>query len=93
MIAGNSPYSRLAETIARRHGKGGGEFSEIAARIRAERNGAAGRTPVADDAPGDFAAAVARAGARRRGESEPDMPSNPIAAAIVMAGRKARGEA
>jgi len=39
-----------------------------------------------------FAAAVERAGARRRAEIEDDLPENPVARGIVLAGRRRRGE-
>jgi hypothetical protein len=38
------------------------------------------------------AAAIAKAGARRRAEVDDDLPTDPTARAILAAGKKARGE-
>lgn len=38
------------------------------------------------------AAAITKAGARRRAEIDDDLPTDPTAKAIILAGRRARGE-
>jgi len=44
------------------------------------------------DDTGLVAACIVAAGKRRRAESSDDLPADPTARAIVLAGRKARGE-
>ena len=85
-----------------------GSFSQITAAIRAARQrerddggkpsvlssmrSGQSDAPSADDAA-SFVRAMMRCGAMRRGEIGPEMPDDPVAAAIVMAGKRRRNEA
>ena len=106
MIQGN--YSRFIPLICRRPKTDQrSEFSEIAARIRAERNAERGESEPESERPQrehdasvseDFVERFLLAGARRRGEvplAAPPPQPTPVAMTaegIINAGKKRRGE-
>src|SRR5271166_6315183 len=106
MIQGN--YSRFIPLICRRPKTDQrSEFSEIAARIRAERNAERGESEPESERPqrehgasvsDDFVERFLLAGARRRGEvplAPPPPQPTPVAMTaegVINAGKKRRGE-